>query len=178
LIPLFVLALLIVIGSLARMAGGGDAAPVVTFCIGLPLVLLLAGARTPLNPFAVLIMLAVTVAAAIAAVAALWLAGLLATGALVAILTVLGAMAWRRELILKTRAERGYCPRCGYDVRATPDRCPECGELTPSETARLRRVRDEIAAARAGHKPPPVPVGSDNAQPAADSDVKSPPQNL
>jgi hypothetical protein len=52
----------------------------------------------------------------------LWipLAVLLLGAMLFSFLTVRGSRPIRRM-------RRGLCPNCGYDIRATPDQCPECG---------------------------------------------------
>jgi hypothetical protein len=62
----------------------------------------------------------------------------------------------RRPHLRRLREDTGLCPECGYDLRATADRCPECNTPIPDSLARRRRVAALLRAAR--HQPTASPL--------------------
>jgi hypothetical protein len=55
-----------------------------------------------------------------------WAAPAWAVCLMLSLLPAAWVLRWRRA---RLRRRAGLCPTCGYDLRATPDRCPECGTV-------------------------------------------------
>ena len=52
--------------------------------------------------------------------------------------TPVAILSFRYRRTLR-RIEAGACPSCGYDLRATPDRCPECGTIPAKKDVMAKR---------------------------------------
>jgi hypothetical protein len=53
-----------------------------------------------------------------------------------AFFSILPLIAFRRHATLFHRRKRGLCARCGYDLRASPTKCPECGAAVQNDNAK------------------------------------------
>ena len=56
--------------------------------------------------------------------------------AVFAVLPLAEVLMIRRRGRRASRVAAGLCVRCGYDLRASPDRCPECGAVPTQKAAR------------------------------------------
>jgi hypothetical protein len=107
----------------------------------------MSGTINPLAVYLLLALLALTAWAWLRALSALGPTGVLAT-----VVVLAGVTAWltytRGESLRRRCETMGLCPGCGYDLRASPDVCPECGVGVNEELKRRRRIAEELASNR------------------------------
>ena len=63
----------------------------------------------------------------------------------IAVLMLVPSLTWlRRHRRDSYRLKHGLCVRCGYDLRGSSDRCPECGTAIPVDTGATAQARGHL----------------------------------
>jgi hypothetical protein len=69
-----------------------------------------------------------------------WVRLIIPFWSLVTFTSLIPAAQILRALRRRERIAAGICTRCGYDLRATPERCPECGTAVVTSETPSRRA--------------------------------------
>jgi hypothetical protein len=61
------------------------------------------------------------------------------------VLVIAPLCVWRGTLIRERRRRNALCVQCGYDLRASQDRCPECGTAIPPADENSPKIETTVA---------------------------------
>ena len=70
------------------------------------------------------------------------------------VVTIPLSLRLARLLRRHRRMAAGHCPGCGYDVRASPERCPECGEFVPRPAKASKASDSDYSVGNTNGRPP------------------------
>jgi predicted amidophosphoribosyltransferase len=70
------------------------------------------------------------------------------TGCLFYSAAIIAVVVYDRRRLHRENIEDGLCLTCGYDLRATPDICPECGTPIPARPSRASTTPNSDSSTR------------------------------